>query len=506
MSKSLYRTLKRVIGGEGVSFRSNLSKTAAVYIAKLGPGVASPPRTCLICRRPDQKIYWRSRTGSPRAERPLDEALGQGDPSTTQRTSCKFWSSSGRKLAPPAPHLERREDPAIIERATSSRPSEDHAERLSGGQASIKLRRHADQLSKQADRRQRRENRGSKSDTAADTTDSRVQGYGHLNPVKCRDIMMGNESGNGGGDQNRDTPAPSISEKGNGAQAEARRRITAIAQLERDSPPRTAGVGGDSTSQSGQMKLLRHYAQMLSGVFPKFPADGEVPVWFESAESSLEAYSVPREFWGRIIFPLIVERIKTGLTEEAVKYVKLREGEDWLQAGELARLLQTFEEATGEGSACGRAVAANKGEATGGKIEKQDKPKFTENAETQARMYSKGKPPAGGKNQSRSRGCPRCGSWRHSGDRCPFPDEDKGNAGADTHSEKVTARVSISGGEPSEKCNVTPGLAHASGKIDSPAPSRWLPGRFRRRADPLGAATERGIKGAPEQARGSFCC
>lgn len=354
--------------------------------------------------------------------------------------------------------------------------------------------------------------------------------FAHLNPDKRR-RKMGNESGENGDDQNNGAAASfteavtPLSDKQMDFQLKmAEMKLKTIeaevllAQTKSDAASRVRDDASEAESQSSPMGL-RHYAKLLAGTFPKFPTDGEVPIWFESAESALEAYEVPRELWGQIVFPMIAERvaylstrltpaqhrdydvlkgvvldelklsaaeyqrrflaatrrrtetwrsfatrlksylnfyvearkvssyeqlldllvadqIKTGLTEEAARYVKLREGENWFKASELAPLLQTFEEAAGEGSACRRAGSSDKAELEGGRQKAGRDVK-----------QGKGKPPTHGKTPPyRQGGCFRCGNWRHSIDRCPYADgeaSDKGDKGKDPPAgERLAARVS----------------------------------------------------------------
>lgn len=215
--------------------------------------------------------------------------------------------------------------------------------------------------------------------------------------------------------------------------AEERRRALEIelelARLPAEATMRGQALGGNDLT-SERSSEWRRYSKLLSGAFPKFPSDAEVPMWFESVEGTLEAYDVPRQFWGQVVFPMIAERmeylstrltaaqhrdyesvkevvleelklspaeykgrflgarkrktetwksfatrlrsflnfyvssrdvqtyeelvelfvvdqLKTGLSGEALKYVTLREGTTWFRSSELARLLQTFDDAAG---------------------------------------------------------------------------------------------------------------------------------------------------------------
>ncbi|XP_077564317.1 uncharacterized protein LOC144179751 [Haemaphysalis longicornis] len=342
---------------------------------------------------------------------------------------------------------------------------------------------------------------------------------------------MGNENGENGDDQNKEASASSteavipLTDKQMDFQlkmAEMKLKTVEaqvlLAQTKSDAASRVRDDVSEAESQSSPMSL-RHYAKLLAGTFPKFPTDSEVPIWFESAESALEAYEVPKELWGQIVFPMISERvaylstrltpsqhrdydalkkvvldelklsaaeyqrrflaatrrrtetwrsfatrlqsylnfyvearkissfeqlldllvadqIKTVLTDEAAKYVKLREGENWFKASELAPLLQTFEEAAGEGSACRRSGSSDKADLEGGR---QKAGRDTK--------QGKGKPPTHGKTPPyRQGGCLRCGNWRHSVDRCPYANgegPDNVDKGRDPPAgERLAARVS----------------------------------------------------------------
>ncbi|KAH7950059.1 hypothetical protein HPB49_019091 [Dermacentor silvarum] len=95
--------------------------------------------------------------------------------------------------------------------------------------------------------------------------------------------------------------------------AEERRRALEIelelARLPAEATMRGQALGGNDLT-SERSSEWRRYSKLLSGAFPKFPSDAEVTYWFESVEGTLEAYDVPRQFWGQVVFPMIAERME----------------------------------------------------------------------------------------------------------------------------------------------------------------------------------------------------
>ncbi|XP_042149078.1 uncharacterized protein LOC120849023 [Ixodes scapularis] len=140
---------------------------------------------------------------------------------------------------------------------------------------------------------------------------------------------------------------------------------------------------------------------------------------------------------------LVADQLKSGLAEEVSKYVKLREGEEWLKADELARLLQTYEEAAGEGSACAKINLAKRAESKGTNQGVIPSPsKATGSVTARAEKPETTRPPSVVKKASRPGECFQCGSTSHYVAQCPFAREARGiKSDERPGGERLTARI-----------------------------------------------------------------
>ncbi|KAK8763283.1 hypothetical protein V5799_034108, partial [Amblyomma americanum] len=142
---------------------------------------------------------------------------------------------------------------------------------------------------------------------------------------------------------------------------------------------------------------------------------------------------------------LVADQLKAGLNEEANKYVKLREGEKWFRADELARLLQTFEEAAGEGSAQRRGSGLRPIEQKGAAKGELNKP-----LNAQGSVKPRVEEPRKGKlvkaaQKSAPRGeCFRCGDSTHYAAHCPLlREETKIKSVGPANGDRLAARVAL---------------------------------------------------------------
>lgn len=169
--------------------------------------------------------------------------------------------------------------------------------------------------------------------------------FAHLNPDKSKMSRVG-DAGDGEGAGSETTVTE---ETGSQSEMDLLKMKIRLRELELEIAREQRGSGQSSRVEGGQESRseLRHLSKLIASVLPKFPTEAEVPVWFEAAESALEAYEVPKEWWGQIIFPLVAEIIpflSTRLSPhqhrnyEELKGVVLEELK--LSAGEYLRRFQ----------------------------------------------------------------------------------------------------------------------------------------------------------------------
>ncbi|XP_070386643.1 uncharacterized protein, partial [Dermacentor albipictus] len=137
---------------------------------------------------------------------------------------------------------------------------------------------------------------------------------------------------------------------------------------------------------------------------------------------------------------LVADQLKTVLSEEALRYVRLREGAGWYKASEIARLLQTFEDAHGR-------VDIPKGQPRDTSTKGPET--TTGNRSSSGLVSHQGQrtkpkspyPPAG---QQRPTVCFECGSAGHIRPNCPRIRERLAHTAAQQEQpERLTARVAL---------------------------------------------------------------
>ncbi|KAH7951840.1 hypothetical protein HPB52_013823 [Rhipicephalus sanguineus] len=133
----------------------------------------------------------------------------------------------------------------------------------------------------------------------------------------------------------------------------------------------------------------------------------------------------------RCVELLVADQLKRNLSEEALRYVTLQEGRQWVNAPELAASLRTFEEAQGMNIAARQKVS----ESQGASVSKLG---------TQPSSRGGARSP-GAETKPKLRGCYACGATGHQKWNCPMRQQQTPDCSG-AKSESLAARVLV--GEP----------------------------------------------------------
>ncbi|KAH6926067.1 hypothetical protein HPB50_013693 [Hyalomma asiaticum] len=119
--------------------------------------------------------------------------------------------------------------------------------------------------------------------------------FAHFNPDKCKMSRIG-DAGDGEGVGSETTVTE---EAGSQSEMDLLKMKIRLRELELQIAREQRGSGQSSRVVGGQESRseLRHFSKLIASVLPKFPTEAEVPVWFEAAESALDAHEDPKVWW-----------------------------------------------------------------------------------------------------------------------------------------------------------------------------------------------------------------